>query len=107
WGASSVGNSANTATMQTTATSATNLTGVAATASRLCQCATNAGAFSSTTPTANDCTSAEATACPSGHRVITVTVTTTKTFTTIFTSILPATARTVNLTRTASLRVIP
>jgi len=107
WGAASTTNSGNTATMQTTATNATNLTGVVASASRLCQCASNTGTFSSTTPTANDCTTAEATACPSGgHRVVTVTVTTTKTFTTIFTGILPGVAQTTTLTRSATQRVM-
>ena len=105
WGAASAGNSVNTAGMQSAATAATSVPGIVASASRLCECATSAGVFSSTTPTVNDCNTAEATACPSAHRVITVTVTTTKTFSTIFTSILPATARTVTLTRTASLRL--
>lgn len=106
WGAASTANSGNTATMQTTAVNATNITGVSAAASRLCECATNTGVFSSTTPTVNDCTTAEATACPSGHRVVTVTVTTTKVFTTIFTSILPGVAQTTTLTRTATQRVV-
>lgn len=108
YGAANVGNSANTATMETTATAATSVSGITANASRICRCATDSGSFSDTSGTVNDCTTAEATACPSGgHRVMMVTVTTTKTFTTIFTSILPSVANSITLTRTSTLRVTP
>ena len=105
YGSSSPANSSNTATMQSTATGATSLTGVSATASRLCKCATSAGVYSNTSP-ANDCTSAESTVCPSGHRVITVTVTTTKAFSTIFTGVLPGILHTTTLTRQATMEVV-
>ena len=83
YGAANLANAGNVANMQTIATSAINITGVTATASRLCQCATNAGAFTATSP-ANSCTTPAATACTGGtHRVMTVTVTAQKTFTTI------------------------
>jgi Flp pilus assembly protein TadG len=82
--------------MRTAATGAVNITGVAATASRTCQCATTAGAFSGAT-----CS----TTCPSGqHLVVTVTVTTSKTFTTVVGS-FPGIPNTVNLVRSATLRV--
>lgn len=89
--------------MQTRAQAATNTTGITAVASRLCQCASNSGTFSATAGTANDCTSPETTACPQGHRVITVTVTTTKIFTTIISG-FPAIPSSVNLSRTATMR---
>jgi len=107
YGAASPSNSANTAVMKSTAEAATNVPGIVATPSRICRCATDTGSFSDTTPTVNDCSTAEATACPSGHRVSMVTVTTTKTFTTIFTSILPGSVNSITLTRTATLRVTP
>lgn len=107
YGAASAGNSQNTATMQSTAQAATNVTGISAAASRICRCATDSGSFSDTSGTLNDCTTAEATACPSGHRVTMVSVTTTKTFTTFFTSILPGIANSITLTRSATLRVTP
>jgi Flp pilus assembly protein TadG len=103
YGAFSPGHSTNVAVMQSTATAAVNITGVTATAAQLCQCATDSGTFSPTTP-ANSCTTAAATACTGGtHRVMTVTVTTTKTFTTLVNFIgIPST---LNLTRSATLRV--
>ena len=104
YGSYSVAQSGATATMQTTATGATNLTGVTANASRTCQCATDDGTFSATSPTANDCTSAETTSCPSKHLVITVTVTTSKTFTTIMNQ-FPGIPSSISLTRTATMRV--
>ena len=95
--------SSDTATMQTTAAAAVNITGVTASAARLCQCASDAGAFSATTP-ANSCTTLPAVACPGGlHRVMTVTVTTQKTFTTIVNYVgIPSSMA---LTRSATLRV--
>lgn len=105
YGAANVANSSDTAGMQSTAlASIVPNTGVAATAGRLCQCASNAGVFSATSP-ANSCTTAETSACTGGgHRVITVTVTTTRTFTTIMGAI-PGIPNSVNLTRSATLRV--
>ena len=105
YGAQSPSNSSNTATMQSTATSATALTGVTATAARTCKCATSSGVYSDTSPS-NDCTTAESTVCPTGHRVITVTVTTTKTFSTIFTGILPGILNSTALTRQATMEVV-
>jgi Flp pilus assembly protein TadG len=97
------GHSSNPGLMETTATAAVNITGVTAAAARNCQCADDTGTFSATTP-ANDCTSAVATVCTGGtHRVMTVTVTTTKTFTTLVNFIgIPST---INLIRSATLRV--
>ncbi|HEX5069278.1 MAG TPA: TadE/TadG family type IV pilus assembly protein [Vicinamibacterales bacterium] len=103
YGAFNAAQSSDTATMQTTATSATGVSGITAVATRLCQCATDAGVFSATA-TANDCTSPDATACPGKHRVITVTVTTSKTFTTVMGG-FPAIPSSISLTRTATMRV--
>lgn len=104
YGAHNLAQSGDLTTMRTRAEGATNTTGMTAVASRLCQCASNTGAFSATAGTANDCTSLEPAACPQGHRVITVTVTVTKTFTTIITG-FPAIPGSVNLSRTATMRV--
>jgi len=103
YGASTPGRSSNAGIMQTTAQAAVNITGVTASAARLCQCATDAGAFSDTVPL-NSCTTAAAVACTGGtHRVMTVTVTTQKTFTTIVNFIgIPSS---IALTRSATLRV--
>jgi Flp pilus assembly protein TadG len=96
YGAYNPAQSGNIAGMQTTATSSVNMTGVTATASRTCQCATSAGTFSAAT-----CT----TTCPSGqHLVVTVKVTTSKTFATVVGS-FPGIPHTVNLVRSATLRV--
>lgn len=102
YGASSPGKSGNAANMESTATAAVNITGVTAAAARLCQCATDIGTFSPTSP-ANDCTSAVTTACTGGtHRVMTVTVTTEKFFSTIASFIgIPS----YRLVRSATLRV--
>lgn len=104
YGAHTPGRTADIAGMETTAEAATSTPGIEATASRLCQCATNTGTFSATLPSANDCTTPAATSCPSGHRVITVTVTTTKTFTTLMAGGLPGFLQSINLTRTATMR---
>ena len=103
YGAFSPGHSGSATNMESTATAAVNIPGVTAAAARLCQCADDAGTFSATTPV-NDCTSAVTTVCTGGtHRVMTVTVTTTKTFTTLANFIgIPST---LNLTRSATLRV--
>jgi hypothetical protein len=90
--------------MQTRAQNATNTTGMTAVASRACQCATDTGTFSATSPSPNNCTDPAATSCPGQHVVITVTVTVTKTFTTIITG-FPAIPNNVNLSRTATMRV--
>ena len=106
YGAYSVANSGDTSTMQTTATgSIPQVTGVTATASRACMCATDAGVFSNTSPSANNCTAAASTACPTGHVVITVTVTATKTFSSLM-SVLPGVPSSINLARSATLRVV-
>jgi Flp pilus assembly protein TadG len=107
WGSSELARSdpAYTPSMQTVAQGAVNTPGVSAVATRLCQCATDTGTFSPTSPTANDCTSPAATACAGNHRVITVTVTTTKTFTTIMNN-FPGVPNSISLSRNATLRVV-
>ena len=107
YGAASPANSNDSAGMQTTAQNATNVSGISASASRLCRCATDAGVFSDTVGSPSiACTGAESSVCPTGHRVVTVTVTTTKVFSTIFTGILPGALNTTTLTRSSTLRVI-
>jgi len=101
YGASSVGRSADSPGMQTAAQNSGNVPGIAASASRLCQCADNSAVFSATSP-ANTCTGT----CTSGsHLVVTVTVTTSKTFTTVFTG-FPGLPSSVSLARSATLRVV-
>jgi len=90
--------------MQATAQAATSLTGVAANATRLCQCADDAGVFTPTA-TANDCVSPEATSCPGRHRVVTVTVQTSKVFNSILGG-LPSFMRTLVITRSATMRAM-
>jgi Flp pilus assembly protein TadG len=103
YGSSTLARSGDTTGMETTATSAVNTTGVSAVASRLCQCASDTGVFSSTSPTANDCTTPAAVSCAGNHRVITVTVTTTKTFTTLVN--FPGVPSSLSVSRNATLRV--
>ena len=103
YGAHTPARSADITGMENTAEAATNTTGITATASRLCQCADDTGNFSATSPP-NDCSSPEAVACPSGHRVVTVTVTTTKTFNTLMAGGLPGFLQSLDLTRTATMR---
>jgi len=105
YGASTLARSSDLAGMQTTAVAATNVTGVTAVASRLCQCATDAGVFSPTVTSANDCASAEAAACPGAHRVLTVTVVTSRTFSLIVGN-LPGIPNNISLSRSATLRVL-
>jgi Flp pilus assembly protein TadG len=99
FGSYSLSRSGNFAGMQTAATSSiVPNTGVTASASRTCNCATNAGVFGS----AVACT----TTCPTGqHLVVTVTVTATRTFTTVMSGI-PGIPNSVNLSRSATLRVV-
>ncbi len=98
YGAFNSANSNDTAGMQTVATNATNITGITAVATQTCVCATDAGVFDSTPVLCTStCTSPK-------HMVVTVTVTTSKTFTTIMTG-FPSIPGSVNLTRTATLRV--
>jgi Flp pilus assembly protein TadG len=104
YGSHNSANATDTAGMQSRATAATNTTGITAVATRLCECATDAGVFSATSPTANDCTSPVTTSCPSKHLVVTVSVTTTKTFTTVITG-FPSIPGSVSLSRTATMRV--
>ncbi|HUR21462.1 MAG TPA: TadE/TadG family type IV pilus assembly protein [Vicinamibacterales bacterium] len=104
YGAHTPARSADLAGMKTTAEAATGMTGITATASRLCQCASDSGTFSPTAGTANDCTTPETTSCPGGHRVVTVTVVTTKSFSTLMAGGLPAFMQTMSLTRTATMR---
>jgi len=102
YGSSNLARSGDTSGMQTAATSAVNITGLTAVATRTCQCANDAGTFSALAG-GTTCATAEATSCPSKHRVVTVTVTTSKTFTPIanYSGIFGPVA----LTRTATLRV--
>ena len=105
YGAASPATSGDTAGMEATAEAATNLSGVTADADRLCQCATNTGVFSATSPAANTCHLPAAVSCPGGgHLVVTVTVTTTKTFRTIMAGGLPGFMQAMTLTRSATQR---
>jgi len=102
YGAFSLGNSGNATTMVSTAVNSVPDVkgGINATASRLCMCASDTGTLTATSP-ANTCTYT----CPSsGHIVATVTVTATKTFTTIM-NLLPGVPGSINLSRSATLRV--
>jgi len=95
-------NSGNTTQMIATANQVLSANGLASgpatTAQRLCQCADDAGNFTGTTPT-NTCTSA---ACPTGHLVVSVTVTATRTFSTI--TRVPGLPTSVTITRGATAR---
>ena len=104
YGAKSPASSGDFTGMQTTAENATNTTGITAVATRQCQCATDSGTFSATSPTPNDCTSPPATSCPGAHLMVTVTVTTTKTFTTLMAGGLPGFMQSMSLSRTATMR---
>jgi Flp pilus assembly protein TadG len=104
YGSSTTGTSGDFPGMQAAAINSVNTPGVSAVATRLCQCASDTGVFSPTSPTANDCTTPVATSCAGNHRVITVTVTTTRTFSTIMSN-FPGVPNTINLSRTATLRV--
>jgi len=81
---------------------APNINTVSASASSLCQCATNSGVVTATTPP-NTCTAT----CSGtgGHIVISVTVTATRTFTTI--ARFPGVPNTITLSRSATLRAVP
>ncbi len=87
----------DTANMVTTATAAAGTVPITAVASYLCECATDAGTFTATSP-ANNCSAT----CAGGHLAIQVTVTTTSTFNTI--SQFPGIPHTLTMTRSASLR---
>jgi Flp pilus assembly protein TadG len=105
WGSHAAAQTGNTALMQTTALNAyanTNITGATATASRMCECATDTGTFSATSP-ANTCT---ASACSSGHLVVTVTVSVSAPFTRIMPGV-PGLPASMTLTRTAKMRAVP
>jgi Flp pilus assembly protein TadG len=109
YGAYNLAQSGSNATMQTTATGAVNITGVTAVASRFCQCANDAGTFSSSAlpqtggAGSTACTAPVAASCHLDHRVMTVTVTASKTFTTVANYIgVPSS---IALSRTATLRV--
>ena len=104
YGAHNPAQSTDIAGMQNRAQAATSTTGITAVATRACQCATDAGVFSPTSPSANNCTDPETTSCPGQHVVMTVTVTVTKTFTTVMTG-FPAIPSSVSLSRTATMRV--
>jgi Flp pilus assembly protein TadG len=104
YGAYNQTQSSDTAKMRATATAAApNISGMLPpVASRLCQCADDAGVFS---PLAGGmtCLSPPAVSCPGLHRVMTVTVTTSATFSTIAGNVgIPGS---LVITRTATLRV--
>ena len=104
WGAHSAAQSGNTGMMQTTALNAfasTDMSGVTAVASRTCECATDAGTFSATSP-ANSCSAT----CTGGHIVVTVKVTTSAPFTRLMPGI-PGLPSSLTLTRSASMRAVP
>lgn len=105
FGAHSTANSGNFAGMEATAVASVNTTGITAVASRTCQCATDLGVFSPTSPTVNDCVTPSPISCSERHLVITVTVETRKTFNTIFGNV-PGIPNTINLVRTATQRVV-
>ena len=105
YGAASPALSGDFAGMEARAVAATNTPGVTAAATRLCQCASNAGVFSPTAPAANTCTGVVTTSCPGGgHLVVTVTVSTTRTFTTVMAGGLPSFMQSMTLTRSATQR---
>lgn len=104
YGSHTPGRTTDTAGMIAAATTATGTPGISASASRSCQCATDAGAFSPTAGGPNNCTSPQATSCPGQHLVVTVTVTTSKTFSTIMAFGLPGFMQSMDLTRSATMR---
>ena len=105
YGSRSLINSGDTSGMQTVATNAMTISGVSTAASRSCQCASDNGTFSPTTP-ANSCLTPPASACPSNsNRVVFVTVSASKPFSMIIP--LPGVPSTMTLTRTATMRVVP
>jgi Flp pilus assembly protein TadG len=105
YGSHDIGHSGNIAGMETAASNAIpDVTSVSTDASRSCVCATDAGVFSDTAPSPNNCTDPAATSCPGKHVVVTVTVTASKTFTTIM-NVLPGVPSSIDLHRGATLRV--
>ena len=103
YGAYAPGRSSDFTGMTTVVQNSTTTTGISATPtpSRLCQCATNTGVFSPTSP-ANTCTAT----CSGGHIVMTVTVSASKNFTTIMGGFIPGLPSTIPMSRTATLRVV-
>lgn len=71
--------------------------------SRTCECATDAGVFSATLPSANLCTAA-ATCAVGSHMVITVSVTATQSFS--MTRAFPGLPTSTAISRTATMRVL-
>jgi Flp pilus assembly protein TadG len=102
FGAQKSVNAGNTSGMVAAANAVLTANGLSSgpspTASRLCQCATDSGVFSPTSP-ANTCT---ATACTSSHLTVSVTVSVTRDFS-VATS-LPGIPRAMTLTRTVTQR---
>lgn len=102
YGAQSPAKSADTAGMKSAAVTASpnipSFTTSDVSAARTCQCASDAGVFSATSP-ANNCNYD----CSTGHLVTTVTVTASKSFTTI--SAYPGMPRTINLVSSAAFRL--
>jgi len=103
WGTWVAANAGNASGIQTVALNAmTNSTGVTVASSPTCQCATDDGVFSATTP-ANSCAG---TCAVGSHLVITVTVTTSRSFTRIMPGI-SSIPNSMTLTRTATMRAMP
>jgi len=106
YGASSVGRSTetgnDTGNISLTAKTSANVSigTISAFSSRLCQCATNTGVFSAAALGCSD-------PCTGQHLVLTVTVTAAKDFSLISAYPLPGVPHTFNLSRAATLRVIP
>lgn len=103
YGSATPARSGDFAGMEATAVAATNTPGVTAQATRLCQCATDAGVFYPTGPP-NTCIGVVTVSCPGGHLVVTVTVTTTRTFTTVMAGGLPSFMQSMTITRSATQR---
>lgn len=103
YGSLGAAQSADTAGMQAAATNAApDVPGITVTASRLCQCASNQGNFSPTSP-ANNCADTCPGGNPSNHLVVTVSVTATSTFTTL--TAFPGIPSSITVSRTAASRV--
>jgi Flp pilus assembly protein TadG len=109
YGSASLSNSADTAGMKSMGAAAAadiSLTSSDISMSLSCVCSDGTGStFSATSPSANNCAVAAATACPTSgtHRILMVTATATKTFSSIMR--VPPLPSSLTLTRTATERV--
>ena len=107
FGAQSSANAANTPGMRTARDNVLTANGLSTTGmadpARTCECATDAGTYSSTLPIANNCGSTAACAVGS-HLIVNVTVTATQTFS--MTGTFPGLPTNVTIARTAKMRVL-